>query len=264
MIPARAPLNGFSPGRPGLSPSSAPAPASHAPPASPRTKIHPGAAFSVVFAENAARTRECPGSARRSRSAPHPSRLTCRWVTRSLGAKASGGGTSGSGMGRPGSPLTVVPPQAEQTAHAGSSAKPVRLTRRVRPAGSAGGTTVRGWGQAGEPLCAPRWAKPRVGSHPSRESQLRPLVPQLLRRLKPTHPRAPGLRKSIHPSSPGIPVPTHLRSPIHPRNSRNPEAHAPPQPSQPRQPQAPSPQQPHQTQSPQPPRSRASVKHFQR
>src|ERR1700761_7635244 len=155
MIPARAPLNGFSPGRPGLSPSSAPAPASHAPPASPRTKIHPGAAFSVVFAENAARTRECSRSRRRSRSAPVPA------VSPAAGSPEASrpslrrgyfGLGDGGGLAPSRSPSSR--PSAEQTGPIGSSAKPVRLTRRVRPAISAGGTTARGWGQAGGPLGA--------------------------------------------------------------------------------------------------------------
>ena len=51
-------------------PRSQPEPTPTSPTRLARIKIHPGAAFSVVFAENAARTRECPGST--PRSAPRP------------------------------------------------------------------------------------------------------------------------------------------------------------------------------------------------
>src|SRR6201996_3397782 len=172
MIPARAPLNGFSPGRPGLSPSSAPAPASHAPPASPRTKIRYGAAFSVVFAENAARTRECSRSRRRSRSAPCPSRLTCRWLPRSLAAKPPAGGLRARGWGRPGYlPFAVnAPVSRADRPPPRPAAPPPPAPRRVRPGIPAGGTTARGWAQAGGPCALGRRGSAPTGSHPPRKS----------------------------------------------------------------------------------------------
>ena len=116
-------------------------------------------------------------------------------------------------MGRPGSPRAVVPPQAEQTSRAASSAKPVRLTRPVRPAESAGGTMATGWGQAGADGALARLTSHAAAGTPQRpRPSARPPSPATLRR--PTGP--------VVPSAP--PAPQSLLDPLGPSHIDSPGA----------------------------------------